>query len=133
MHPVRSGMKGALQPVLGASHRGPARVALDLWRAGGSFRGFTAFALIGAIVLAFLGGVKVAGTPGYPRNVDGGRGLLERATAAGDAAAARVMGEGFLSGWMGLVDPLRARQYLQLASDRGNAEATYRLGEMLLT
>jgi TPR repeat protein len=256
-------MKGALQPVLGTSHRGPARVALDLWWAGGSFRGFTEFALIGAVVLAFLPGgahlnfggarqssasgaaaaktpetprtiefatplaprisdvafgpsyfddvpeplrsrlraalsayrardtakadqalvradpahakvlllrglntlqignreslnagigylegavaqsepramallgvIKVAGTPGYPRDVSGGRSLLERAAAAGDAAAARVMGEGFLSGWMGMVDPARARHYLQLASDRHDTLATFRLGEMLST
>jgi TPR repeat protein len=254
-------MKGALQPVLGVSHRGPARVALDLWRAGGSFRGFTEFALIGAVVLAFLPGgghfnfgagrqaappaadktadmprpaqfatplaprisdiafgpsyfddvaeplrrqllaalsayqardswkvdqalvradpahpkvlllrglntlqignreslnagigylegavaqgepramailgvIKVAGTPGYPRDVAGGRGLLERAAAAGDAGAARVMGDGFLSGWMGMVDPARARHYLQLASDRHDALATFRLAEMLST
>src|SRR3954466_8704671 len=47
-------LRAAIEPVLPASHRGPARVALDLWRAGGSFRGFTEFALIGAVVLAFL-------------------------------------------------------------------------------
>lgn len=36
--------------------RGPGRVALDLWRAGGTFRGFIEFAMVGALVLAFLHG-----------------------------------------------------------------------------
>jgi hypothetical protein len=258
-------LRAAIQPVLPASHRGPGRVAFDLWRAGGSFRGFTEFALIGAVVLAFLlsgagklnfgtrqntasgagqisapapekpkyaefavplaprisdvafgpsyfddvpqplraalvssyndyyqqktweaeqrllkvntehpkvllmrgvnslakanreslnsgighleraiakgepramtilGVIKVAGTPGYPRDIDGGRHLLERAVAAGDAAAPRALGDGYLSGWMGTVDPGRARQYLQLGSDRGDAKASYRLAEMLAT
>src|SRR5256885_16699684 len=54
-------LRAAIQPVLPARQRSPGRVALDLWRAGGSFRGFTEFALIGAIVLAFLltGGGKI--------------------------------------------------------------------------
>jgi len=253
-------LRRTVQPVLPPSHRGPGRVAFDLWRAGGSFRGFTEFALIGAVVLAFLlaggsslrpggtrqvasagithalpekpkaefktplvprisdvafgisyfddvaeplraalvaaykdyyekrtweaeqrllktgsehpkallmrgvialananreslnngigyleraigkgepramailGVIKLAGTPGYPRDTDGGRSLLERAVAAGDAAAPRALGDGFLSGWMGAVDPGRARQYLQLGSDRGDAKASFRLAEML--
>ena len=259
-------LRRTVQPVLPASHRGPGRVALDLWRAGGSFRGFTEFALIGAVVLAFLmpsagkigfgsarqtptsgstaisapapekprptefttplvprisdvafglsyfddvpeplraalvasykdyyeqltweaeqkllktnsehpkvllmrgvnslakpnrewlnngighleraiakgepramailGVIKVAGTPGYPRDIAGGRELLERAVAAGDIAAPRALGDGYLSGWMGAVDPGRARQYLELGSDRGDAKASYRLAEMLAT
>src|ERR1043165_8751398 len=251
-------------PVLPASHRSAGRLALDLWRAGGSFRWFTEFAVIGAVVLAFLsqggspmkfgrsgsassataiqapapekpqavefatplvprisdvafglsyfddvaeplraalvasykdyyqqltweaeqrlvktdsehpkvllmrgvnalakpnrewlgngighleraiakgepramtilGVIKLAGTPGYPRDTEGGRALLERAVAAGDAAAPRALGEGFLSGWAGAVDTGRARQYLQLGSDRGDAKASYRLAEMLAT
>src|SRR4051812_48631227 len=257
-------LRRTVQPVLPPSHRGPWRVALDLWRAGGSFRGFTEFALIGAVVLAFLlqggsamkiggarqiaspgtgitqvspgksgaefktplaprisdvafsvsyfddvaeplraalvaaykdyyeqrtweaeerllktnsehpkvllmrglnalakanreslnngighleraiakgepramamlGVIKLAGTPGYPRDTDGGRNLLERAVAAGDAAAPRVLGDGFISGWAGTGDPGRARQYLELGSDRGDAKAAFRLAEMLIT
>src|SRR5258705_3681645 len=41
-------------PLLSPAYRGPGRVALDLWRARGSFRGFVEFAVIGAIVLWFL-------------------------------------------------------------------------------
>ena len=258
-------LRRTVQPVIPRSHRGPGRVALDLWRAGGSFRGFTEFALIGTVVLTFLmqggnplklgggqqiaapgsgslqtaalekkppefatplvprisdvaftasyfddvpeplratlvaafkeydargsweaeqrllkanadhpkallmrgvnalaradrnwlhngiahlesavakgepramailGVIKVAGTPGYPRDIEGGRGLLERAVAAGDVAAPRALGEGFLSGWMGAIDTGRARQYLQLGSDRGDAKASFRLAEMLAT
>jgi TPR repeat protein len=257
-------LRRTVQPVLPPSHRGPGRVALDLWRAGGSFRGFTEFALIGGVVLAFLltgggsmklgggrqiaspgtgisqappakpatdfktplaprisdvgfdvsyfddvaeplraalvasykdyyekltreaeqrllkansehpkvllmrglitlanpnreslnngighleravakgepramailGVIKLAGTPGYPRDTDGGRNLLERAVAAGDAAAPRILGDGFISGWAGTVDPGRARQYLELGSDRGDAKAAFRLAEMLIT
>jgi TPR repeat protein len=36
--------------------RGPGSVALGLWRAGGTFRGFTEFAFVGGLVLAFLHG-----------------------------------------------------------------------------
>lgn len=36
--------------------RGPGSVALGLWRAGGTFRGFTEFAIVGGMVLAFLHG-----------------------------------------------------------------------------
>jgi TPR repeat protein len=36
--------------------RGPGGVALGLWRAGGTFRGFTEFAIVGGLVLAFLHG-----------------------------------------------------------------------------
>ena len=248
-----------IRPVLAPNQRGPGRIALDLWRAGGSFRGFTEFALIGAVVLAFMPGaapfqfggtrqsapaaasapamparsdtvplaprisdvafgpsyfddvpqplrgrlvdalarykahdtvtadamlaressterkvmllrgvlalalpnraslnagvsfleqaiaqgepramailgiLKVSGVPGFDRDIAGGRNLLERAAAAGDASATRVVGEGFMTGWMGAVDPGRARQYLELASDRGDAQATFRLGEMLAT
>jgi TPR repeat protein len=66
-------LRRTVQPVLPASHRGPGRVALDLWRVGGSFRGFTEFALIGAVVLAFLltgsgamksGGARQIASPG---------------------------------------------------------------------
>src|SRR2546430_2999870 len=83
--------------------------------------------------MTILGVIKVAGTPGYPRDIDSGRHLLERAVAAGDAAAPRALGDGYLSGWMGAVDPARARQYLQLGSDRGDAKASYRLARMLAT
>src|SRR5258707_7523801 len=37
--------------------RGPWIVAIDLYRSGGSFRGFMEFAVIGAFVLAFLQGI----------------------------------------------------------------------------
>jgi TPR repeat protein len=84
--------------------------------------------------MAVLGVLKVSGLPGVMgRDTDAGRDLLARASAAGDAAAARVMGEGFVTGWMGAVDPGRAEQYLRLASDRGELRGTLQLGEMLMT
>jgi TPR repeat protein len=81
--------------------------------------------------MAILGVLKIAGLPGVPRNNAAGRELLERAVDAGDAAAARVLAECFITGSIGVVDPGRAEKYLRLASQRGDARATYRLGEML--
>lgn len=81
--------------------------------------------------MAIVGILKISGVPGVPRDNTAGRALLERAVAAGDAPAARVMGEGFITGSMGVVDPGRAEQYLRLASDRGDVRAMFRLGQML--
>src|SRR5205823_13404386 len=78
--------------------------------------------------MAFLAVLKLAGMPGVARDLEAGRALLERAAAAGDAPAARVLGEGYLTGWVGALDPARAQQYLRLASERGDAKATYPLG-----
>jgi TPR repeat protein len=83
--------------------------------------------------MAVLGILKLSGLPGVGRDTAGGRELLRRAASAGDAAAARVMGEGFVTGSMGVVDPTRAEQYLRLASDWGDLRGTLRLGEMLMT
>jgi TPR repeat protein len=49
---TNKGTRGIIEP----PRRSPWVVALDLYRAGGSFRGFLEFAVIGAIVLAFLPG-----------------------------------------------------------------------------
>lgn len=80
--------------------------------------------------MALLAVLKITGYPGLDRDTEGGRRLLDRAVAAGDAAAARVMGEGYLSGWMGTVDPGRAAHYFRVASDRGDHKAMLRLAEM---
>ena len=60
-----------------------------------------------------------------------GRALLERAAALGDTSAARVVGMGFLTGWMGTIDPVRAVAFLRSASDRGDIEATFQLARVL--
>lgn len=79
--------------------------------------------------MAILGILKVAGVAGLNRDPEGGRKLLERAAAAGDLAAMRVVGEGYISGWMGTVDPARGVSFLRRASDAGDANATFRLAE----
>jgi len=83
--------------------------------------------------VAMLGVLKLAGMAGYARDTEDGRRLIERAVEASDAPAARVLAEGYLSGWSGTVDPARAQRYLRLASERGDVQATFRLGEMLFT
>lgn len=83
--------------------------------------------------MAVLGVLKISGMPDLSRDTEGGREMLMRAAAAGDAAAPRVIGEGFVTGWMGAVDATRAEQYLRLASERGDLRGTLRLGEMLMT
>lgn len=80
---------------------------------------------------AILGVLYYSAVPGLPRDPDAGRRLLERASAAGDAAAARIVGEGYISGWMGMVDPVRAERYLRLASERNDDKGTFRLAELL--
>jgi TPR repeat protein len=49
--------------------RGAGRVALDLWRAGGSFRGFVEFAVIGSVILAFLPSHSDFGASGALRSL----------------------------------------------------------------
>lgn len=53
-----AGRTDAKKPVLPTGIKRPSRLVLDLWRARGSFRHFLEFAVIGAIVLAFLHGWK---------------------------------------------------------------------------
>lgn len=61
-------------PILGTAHRGPWRVAFDLWRASGSFRGFVEFAVIGAVVISFLG-APISGIGDLTRSTGAALGL----------------------------------------------------------
>jgi TPR repeat protein len=82
--------------------------------------------------LAVLGVLHIAGVPGLQRDLEKGQKLLLQAAAAGDVDASRVAGEGFLSGWMGSVDPARAARYFRFAIDKGDAKSTFRLAVMLM-
>ena len=81
--------------------------------------------------MTYLGVLKMIGLPGIPRDLEGGRALLERAAAAGDGPGARVLGETYLSAWGGALDPARGEQYLRLAVSKGDAKAAFELGELL--
>jgi len=84
-----------------------------------------------AKAIAILGVLRLVGFVGYPQDMPRGRALLERAASLGDTSAARVVGMGFLTGWMGTVDPVRAVTMLRSASDRGDVEATFQLARVL--
>jgi TPR repeat protein len=79
--------------------------------------------------MGFLGIMTLTGLPGLNRNVAEGRAYLERAAKAGEISALRVLGEGYLSGWIGSIDPARAATYLRAASDRGDLQSIFRLAE----
>lgn len=81
--------------------------------------------------IAILGILRVVGFPGYVKDVGRGRALLARAATLGDVAAARVLGMGYISGWVGSIDPGRAVILLRSASDRGDVEATFQLARIL--
>lgn len=81
--------------------------------------------------IAILGVLHLVGFVGYPQDMPRGRALLERAASLGDVAAARVVGMGYISGWMGTIDPGRAVRILRSASDRGDIEATFQLARIL--
>jgi TPR repeat protein len=55
--------------IIRSPRRGAGRLALDLWRAGRSFRGFVEFAVIGSVVLAFLPGHSDLGASGAFRSL----------------------------------------------------------------
>jgi TPR repeat protein len=81
--------------------------------------------------IALLGVLRLVGFVGYPQDLPRGRALLEQAVGLGDAAAARVVAMGYVTGWMGTVDPMRAVALMRTASDRGDLAATFQLGKML--
>jgi TPR repeat protein len=83
--------------------------------------------------IAILGILRLVGFVGYPKDVPRGRALLERAVTLGDVSAARVLGTGYISGWLGSIDPARAVQLLRSASDRGDPEAMFQLARILET
>jgi len=82
--------------------------------------------------LAVMGVMHIAGVPGLDRDLEKGQRFLQQAAAAGDADASRIVGQGFLSGWMGSIDPARAARYFRFAMDKGDAKSTFRLADMTL-
>jgi TPR repeat protein len=81
--------------------------------------------------IAILGVLRLVGFVGYSQDMPRGRALLERAASLGDVSAARVIGMGYISGWLGSIDPGRAVGFLRSASDRGDLEATFQLARIL--
>jgi hypothetical protein len=81
--------------------------------------------------IAILGVLRLVGFVGYPQDLPRGRAFLERAATLGDAAAARVVGMGYVTGWMGSIDPARAVTLLRTASERGDLPATFQLAKVL--
>jgi TPR repeat protein len=81
--------------------------------------------------IAILGVLRLVGFVGYPQDVPRGRALLDRAATLGDAAAARVVGMGYVTGWTGAINPERAVTYLRMAADRGDLEGTFQLARVL--
>jgi TPR repeat protein len=53
--------------------------------------------------------------------------------AKGDVAAARVTGQGYLSGWMGSIGPTRAAKYFRFAADQDDAKAAFFLAVLYST
>ena len=84
-----------------------------------------------AKAIGILGVLRLVGFVGYEQDVPRGRALLQRSAQLGDVAAARVVGLGFISGWMGLIDPGMAVGYLRSASEHGDVEATFQLAKVL--
>jgi TPR repeat protein len=81
--------------------------------------------------MAIVGVMKIVGFFGLSNDIDGGRRLLEQASAAGDAAAARIIGLGYSNGFSGAVDLRRAAKFLRIAADRRDIKATYMLANLL--
>src|SRR6185437_5203465 len=67
--------------------------------------------------MATLGVLHIIGTPGIQQDLDKGQKLILAAAADGDVDASRAAGQGFLSGWMGSIDPGRAARYFRFAAD----------------
>jgi tetratricopeptide (TPR) repeat protein len=81
--------------------------------------------------MAILGVLKFVGFFGLRQDLDGGRRLLEQAATAGDAAAARIVGNGYSNGWAGAVDLQRAATFMRVAADQNDAQAMYLFAKML--
>ena len=83
--------------------------------------------------MAVLGVLHIIGTPGLQHDLEKGQKLILSAAAKGDIDAARVVGQGYLSGWMGTIDPGRALKYFGFAADRGDVRATLFLADLYYT
>jgi TPR repeat protein len=83
--------------------------------------------------MAVLGVLHIIGTPGLQHDLEKGQKLILGAAAKGDVDASRVVGQGYLSGWMGSIDPGRAAKYFSFAADRGDPRATLFLADLYYT
>lgn len=70
-----------------------------------------------------LGMASMLGFGGATIDKEAGRAHLERAAAAGDVFAARLLGWSLNNGWFGNVDLSVAARYIQQAADGGSAPA----------
>src|SRR6185295_5706582 len=77
--------------------------------------------------MAVLAVLHIIGVPGIQHDLEKGQKLILNAAAKGDVDAARVVGQGYLSGWMGSIDPSRAVKYFKFAVDRDDAKTMFYL------
>jgi TPR repeat protein len=83
--------------------------------------------------MAVLGVLHIIGTPGIQHDLELGQKLILKAAATGDVDASRVVGQGYLSGWMGSIDAGRAAKYFRFAADRDDPKAALYLADLYLT
>jgi TPR repeat protein len=83
--------------------------------------------------MAVVAVLHVIGVPGIQHDLEKGQKLILSAAAKGDVDAARVAGQGYLSGWMGSIDPARAAKYFRVAVDRDDAKAAFYLAVLYST
>jgi TPR repeat protein len=83
--------------------------------------------------MAVLAVLHIIGVPGIQHDLEKGQKLILNAAAKGDVDAARVAGQGYLSGWMGSIDPARAAKYFRFAVDRDDAKAAFLLAVLYST
>jgi TPR repeat protein len=79
-----------------------------------------------------LGVVLLVGRAGQSRDVDLGRKYLQEAAEAGDGKAAFLLAEGFFTGWVGQVDPVRGAVLLRRAAEQGDAKAMFQYAITLI-
>jgi TPR repeat protein len=83
--------------------------------------------------MAVLAVLHIIGVPGIQHDLEKGQKLILNAAAKGDVDAARVVGQGYLSGWMGSIDPARAVKYFNFAVDRDDAKTMFYLAVLYST
>ena len=83
--------------------------------------------------MAVLAVLHIVGVPGIQHDIEKGQKLILSAAAKGDVAAARVAAQGYISGWMGSIDPARAAKYFRFAVDRDDAKAAFYLAVLYAT
>jgi len=83
--------------------------------------------------MAVLAVLHIIGVPGIQHDLEKGQKLILNAATKGDVDAARVVGQGYLSGWMGSIDPARAVKYFRFAVDRDDAKTMFYLAVLYST